>query len=74
VSRIEIDAASLARVIREQTALPITDDEAERLARTLEASNDDEEFLANALSAVRFLADHLERSTPDALKRTNPVD
>jgi Arc/MetJ family transcription regulator len=74
VTQIEIDAATLARVIRELKALPITDDDAERLARALETSNDDEEFLASALSAVRFLVEQLERSTADAPERTNLID
>lgn len=73
MTQIEIDAATLARVIRELKALPITDDDAERLARTLETSKDDEEFLANALSATRFLLEQLERSTPDAPERTNLI-
>jgi hypothetical protein len=68
---IEIDAATLARIIRAQEALPITRAEAEKLARALEASKDDEEFLANTLLAVRFLADRLEGQVPDAFKRTN---
>lgn len=72
MSLIEIDAATLASVIREQKALPITDDEAETLARALETSNDDDEFLANVLSTVRFLVDRLEPSTPDAAERSNP--
>ena len=36
MARIEIDGATLARTIREQKALPITDAEAETLARALE--------------------------------------
>ena len=59
MSEIEVDAATLARAIREQRALPITDDEAEKLAQSLETSNDDAEFLANMLSAVRLIADRL---------------
>jgi Arc/MetJ family transcription regulator len=73
VSEIEIDAGTLARVIREQKALPITDDEAETLARALETSNDDEEFLASALSTVRFLVDQLEPLVPDPVEHTNPT-
>jgi hypothetical protein len=73
VSLIEIDAATLARVIREQKALPITDGEAESLARALEASNDEEEFLANTLATVRFLADRLEPSTTNAVKRADSI-
>jgi hypothetical protein len=71
MAQIEIDAATLARIIREHKALPISDAEAENLARALEASTDDEEFLANTLLAVRFLADQLERQAPDALQRTD---
>ncbi len=59
MSEIEIDAATLARAIREQRALPIPDDEAEKLARSLETSSDDAEFLANMLSAVRLIAGRL---------------
>jgi Arc/MetJ family transcription regulator len=73
VTQIEIDAATLARVIRELRALPITDDDADRLARALETSNDDEEFLANALSAIRFLVEQLEPSTPVAPEPTNLI-
>ena len=36
MARIEIDGATLARTIRELKALPITDAEAETLARALE--------------------------------------
>ena len=71
MARIEIDGATLARTIREQKALPITDAEAETLARALETSKDDEEFLANAISAVRFLVDQLEQSAPDTLDPTD---
>ena len=39
VSLIEINAATLASLIREQKALPITDGEAESFARALGASN-----------------------------------
>lgn len=72
VSLIEIDVAGLANVIREQKSLPITDAEAERLAATLEASEADDEFLANTLATVRFLADRLEPSTTPALGRADP--
>jgi hypothetical protein len=60
MSIIEIDAASLARVIREQEALPITGDEAEGLARAIETSIDDEQFLISAVSAIRLLVERLE--------------
>ena len=62
MTEIEFDAANLARAIREMKVLPITDIDAERLARALETAGDDEEFLASALSAIRFLVDQLERS------------
>ena len=71
MARIEIDGATLARTIRELKALPITDAEAETLARALETSKDDEEFLANAISAVRFLVEQLEQSAPDMLDPTD---
>ena len=71
MDRIEIDGATLARSIREQTALPVSDAEAETLARALETSKDDEELLANAVSALRFLVDQLEQSAPDALNGTD---
>jgi len=70
----EIEAAALARVIREQTALPLTDREREELARAIETSADDEEFLANALVAVRLISDQLEHSTSDVTKRTTRSD
>jgi hypothetical protein len=70
MAQIEIDAAALARIIRAQKALPITDAEAENLARALEASKDDEEFLANTLLAVWLLADRLEGQVPTALRPT----
>jgi len=63
MARIEMDAATLAASIREQKALPITEAEAETIARALEACHDDEAFLATALSTVRLLADRLEQST-----------
>lgn len=64
-SRIEIDAATFARSIREQGGLPITDAEAEAIARAVETSQNDEDFLAHALSAVRLLVDRLEHATDD---------
>jgi hypothetical protein len=75
LSVIETDAATLAHIIREQTALPLADDEAERLARAIETSADDRELLANTVSAIRLLVDRLappagapswppERATP----------
>jgi hypothetical protein len=73
MAQIEIDAAALARILREEKALPITDAEADRLARAIEASKDDEEFLANALSAIGFLVDQLERSAPNPLNRDDRI-
>lgn len=58
-SGLEIDVETLARVIRE---LPVAGDEAERLAAAVEGSTDDEEFLINAVAAVRLIVDRLEES------------
>jgi hypothetical protein len=74
MARIEIDGATLARSIREQKALPITDTEAETLVRALETSKDDEALLANTVSALRFLVDQLEQSAPGALNGTDPSE
>lgn len=60
---LEVDAAALARTLREQRALPLTDAEAETLARSLEASGSDEELLANTLTAMRLLVNRLEPLT-----------
>jgi hypothetical protein len=73
MDRIEIDGATLARSIREQTALPVSDAEAEALARALETSKDGDELLANTVAAVRFLVEELEQSTPDALNGTDRI-
>ena len=59
---VELDAASFARVIREQSALPLTEAEADSLTDTLENVSSDEEFLADAVAAVRLLAERLEPS------------
>jgi hypothetical protein len=64
VTQIDIDAAALVRVIREQEALPLTRDQAETLAQTLETSENDEKFLANVVSAVQLMVDQLELSDP----------
>jgi len=69
MAQIQIDAAALARILREEKALPISEAEADRLARAIEASRDDEEFLANALSTIALLVDQLERSAPNPLNR-----
>ena len=61
VDGIRIEAASLARAIREQTSVPITAEEAERLAQALEASEDDEQLMANLVSAVRYMDAACER-------------
>ena len=60
-----MEAAELARVLREQQALPLTVAEAEDLARALETSGSDEAFLANVLRAVRLIAQRLELSAAD---------
>jgi hypothetical protein len=65
VTTISTDAATLAAVIRDQKALPIPDDEVERQARAIEMSQDDGEFLANSLSAVRAIVDALESDSPE---------
>jgi hypothetical protein len=57
---VELDAATFARVIREQSALPLTEAEADTLAAGLENVSSDEEFLAKAVAAVRLLAERLE--------------
>lgn len=67
MSGIEIDRGTVAAIIREQKDLLITDAEAEAIARALETCQDDEEFLATALSAVTLLADRLEQSAGDGL-------
>ena len=64
---IELDAATLARAIREQKALPITEAEAEELARSLADVGDEAEFLASTVAAVRFLVGRLERSVETPL-------
>jgi hypothetical protein len=66
-SRIKIDAATFANAIREQNSLPITEAEAESIAQAVETSQNDEEYLAHALLAVRLLVDRLEQSTDDGL-------
>jgi hypothetical protein len=73
MDRIEIDGTTLARSIREQTALPVSDAEAEALARALETSKDGDELLANTVAAVRFLIEQLEQSTPDPLNGTDRI-
>jgi hypothetical protein len=67
LSGIEIDTGTFAAIIREQKGLPMTDAEAEAIARAVETCHDDEEFLATALSAVRLIADRLEQSADDGL-------
>jgi hypothetical protein len=71
-SLIEIDAPSLANVIRDQKALPLTDDDREKRARALETSDGDEQFLVNTLSTIRFLIAELESSTPRSAERPHP--
>jgi hypothetical protein len=67
MSGIEIDKGTFAAIIREHKGLLITNAEAEAIARALETCQDDEEFLATALSAVTLLADRLEQSPGDGL-------
>jgi hypothetical protein len=70
---LEVDLATLARAIREQKALPLTDSESDRLARSLEGSRSDEELLANTLAAVRLLVNRLEPPPqPDADRDRGP--
>jgi hypothetical protein len=71
---IESDAATLAQTIRDQKALPITDDEAETIARALETCHDDETFLVNTVSAIRLIVDRLEHSPDQALNPAMPTD
>lgn len=54
-----MDAATLARAIREQPALPLSPAEADALARSLEGSGSDDEFLANTLAAVQLVLERL---------------
>lgn len=55
-----MDAGALAGAIREQTALPLTEAEADALARSLETAADDEALLSNTLAAVRLVLARLE--------------
>jgi hypothetical protein len=50
-----MDAAGLARAIREHGARALTQAEADALARSVENSKTDEELLANTLTAMRSL-------------------
>lgn len=74
MSAIEIDPATLAEAIRERKGLPIAEDEAEAIARAIETSHDDQEFLANALSAVRLVIDRLELCETMSLSARIPPD
>ncbi len=65
MSEIEIDAETFAEIIREQTSLPITDGEAQRIGLALKTCRDDEAFLGAVVSTVRLLADRLEHSADD---------
>ena len=60
---LSVDLETFGRLVREQKALPISDEEADRLARMVEGSRDDQEFLGNALEAIRLIADRLEQSS-----------
>lgn len=55
----EVDLATFARTLREQGALPLTESEADALARSLEDASSDEECLDNTLAALRLLVDRL---------------
>ena len=74
MARIEIDGATLARRSASRSGLPITDAEAETLARALETSRDDEASVASSVSALRFLVDQLEQSEPDALNHLDRTE
>lgn len=70
-SLVEIDAPTLANVIRAQNALPLSESDREECAKALETSEGDEQFLANALSALRFLLAELDFSTPPPAGRAD---
>ena len=57
---LAVDAATIAQTIRAQRALPLTQAEADTLARSIEEALSDEECLASTLAALRLLADRLE--------------
>jgi hypothetical protein len=67
MSGTEMDVRTFAAIIREQKGLPITESEAEAIARALETCHDDKEFLATTLSALTLLADRFEQSADDGL-------
>jgi hypothetical protein len=60
---LSIDLETFGRVVREQKALPVSDQEAEGLARMVEGSMDDQDFLGKALAAIRLIADRVEQSS-----------
>lgn len=74
MAEIDLDAATLAQTIREQEALPISDNEADAIARALETYHDDETSLAHTLSAIRLILDRLEHSTDPGLNPAIPGD
>lgn len=59
---VEVDVTALAATIREQKALPLTDTEADILARSLEVAGDEEELLADTVAVLRLVVDRLEAS------------
>jgi hypothetical protein len=66
-SMLQTDAATFARFIREQEALPLSNTERDELSRALEASKNDAELLANTMSALQSLLDRLEPG-PDHMR------
>jgi hypothetical protein len=74
MSEIEIDVGTFAAIIREHKGLPVTNAEAEAIARALETCRDAEECLATLLSTVRLLADRLEQSADIGLTRVTSAE
>lgn len=62
---LEVEVATLADTIREQKALPLTDQEADLLARSLEVAGDEDELLASTIAVLRLVVDRLEPSPPN---------
>jgi hypothetical protein len=61
---LKIDAATLARVLRDQGARALTQAEADALASSVADSKSGEELLANTLAAVRRLIYALTPGVP----------
>lgn len=59
---LEVDAAALARTVRAQKALPLSDCEADILARSLEGAADEDELLANTLAMLQLVVERIEPS------------